>query len=688
MLKSYRDYKGHNHIQVNKQDKRDGNIYTFDIETTSYIKYRGQILPAVEYINIPEINKDEVEFGCNMYCWQLSINDQVYGGRSFCELDQFLKTIDAEVRQTKILFIQNASFEFSYLESVFQFNEILSREPHKIMKAMFKYYNFEIRCTYYMSNLSLASIAKNFNLPVKKLVGDLDYNKLRHIYTPLTAEEDAYRENDCLIIYYYIKELLKEYEYVHKIPLTNTGQVRREFKSIVNASSSMRYKVARAVNTDPHIYNFLIDTFMGGYVHANFLNSSIIIKDVISWDFTSSYPYCLLVYPYPATKFKQCYIKSIDDMMSGFAYLLKVKISKMKSNFYNNYLSKSKCYEIEGGVYDNGRIIAADSLITYLTDIDAEIVREAYSGDIEILESYNSQYKRLPWEYVNFILNKYEAKTKFKNNPGHEEEYMKEKNRYNSLYGMSVTNEIRNEVEFNNGVWEEIPLTNDEIIEKLEGQEKRPFLSFAYGVWCTAYARRNIFSCIMKLDKYVIYSDTDSIKLKSGYDKSVIDDYNANVVKLVQETADFWNTPLDRFQPEDVEGNKHMIGLFDLDGEYSEFITHGSKKYAYRDKKDGQLHITVAGVPKKGVECLNDDINNFQDGLLFSYKATGKQSIEYCSNQLPIEMTDYTGKTYRVTDKSGACIYPVNYTLSRALDYCELLTDASSERARYNENVK
>ena len=33
-----------------------------------------------------------------------------------------------------------------------------------------------------------------------------------------------------------------------------------------------------------------------------------------------------------------------------------------------------------------------------------------------------------------------------------------------------------------------------------------------------------------KLDEYVVYCDTDSIKLIQGYDKSVIDDYNNSVM--------------------------------------------------------------------------------------------------------------------------------------------------------------
>ena len=41
------------------------------------------------------------------------------------------------------------------------------------------------------------------------------------------------------------------------------------------------------------------------------------------------------------------------------------------------------------------------------------------------------------------------------------------------------------------------------------------------------------------------------------------------------------------------------------------------------------MHITVAGVPKKGVECLHDDISNFTVGMVFDGETTGKLMHSY-----------------------------------------------------------
>ena len=86
---------------------------------------------------------------------------------------------------------------------------------------------------------------------------------------------------------------------------------------------------------------------------------------------------------------------------------------------------------------------------------------------------------------------------------------------------MCVTNEICASVLYDNKFgWDEKELTNQGIINKLNSEKKRAFLSFSYGVWCTAYARNNLIQNILKLDKYLIYSDTDSVKLKESINKN------------------------------------------------------------------------------------------------------------------------------------------------------------------------
>lgn len=357
----------------------------------------------------------------------------------------------------------------------------------------------------------------------------------------------------------------------------------------------------------------------GGYTHSNWIYTDEIQKNIESWDFTSSYPYILVTHQFPSSEFLPCRIKNRSQMLSRFAYILVVKFENIKCKYFNNFISQSKCRSITKGKFDNGRIIEAEEIEIVLTDIDFYFLLDTYKYDnYEILESYYSTYDYLPKQFINFVLDKYVNKTKFKNVEGMEVEYAKEKNKFNALYGMSVTNMIRDEVLYDNiKDWEERELTNEEIIAKLNEEKKKAFLSFSYGVWVTAYARSNLLKNVIKLDEYVVYCDTDSMKLKEGYNKKVIEEYNNFVINKIKRISKLFDIPFERFAPKDSKGQEHILGVFDNDGKYEEFITQGAKKYAYttwkklekidkktsniieiKDDKALVLEITVAGVPK------------------------------------------------------------------------------------------
>ena len=129
--------------------------------------------------------------------------------------------------------------------------------------------------------------------------------------------------------------------------------------------------------------------------------------------------------------------------------------------------------------------------------------------------------------------------------------------------------------------WYEENLTNEQIIEKLNQEKKKAFLSFAYGVWVTAHARSNLLKNVVKLDNYTTYCDTDSIKLLEGYDENVIKQYNEFVQNKIKYVSEKLEIDIERFAPKDIEGVPHMLGVFDNDGNYEDFITQGAKKYCY-----------------------------------------------------------------------------------------------------------
>ena len=153
----YKKYIEHEHEIIGKRKKYDTTIYTFDIETTSYLLLDDKIIPAIEYQNLTKEEQERSQYYSSMYIWMLSVNDIVYYGRTWEELKEFLKILDDYIPQKKFLFIHNLAFEFQYLKSHFNMCDVVARKSRKVMKCNFEEFNFECRCTYLMSNSSYVS---------------------------------------------------------------------------------------------------------------------------------------------------------------------------------------------------------------------------------------------------------------------------------------------------------------------------------------------------------------------------------------------------------------------------------------------------------------------------------------------------------------------------------------------------
>lgn len=689
------------------REKCDNNIYTFDIETTSIIEVDGVIYPAIKYDEYDSVQADNLrkqgrmKFYANMYIWQFGVNENVYYGRTWEELKEFLTILDTFVPEKKFVFVHNLSFEFQFLKGEFSFKSVMARKSRKVMTALMRDFNIMFKCTLMMTNAKLEQLPRLFKLPVEKQVGSLDYDLLRNSKTVLTEQELKYCEYDCLVVYYYIKEELKTYETVKNIPSTSTGHVRRELKDITRCDFKYKRLLYKAINSNPIVYNRLQDTFAGGVTHASWLYADRILHHVNSYDETSAYPYVLVAYKYPSSEFQPVKLRGIQDMSKRFCYILTVEFRNVNSRYYNTYISSSKCRELRGCKYDNGRVISADSFTMTITDIDFYLILDCYDCEYTIKDAWYSTLAYLPKKFINFILDKYVKKTEYKGREEFELEYTKEKNKFNALYGMCVTNEIRANVIYDDatGLWSEEPLTNDEIVDALLKQKNKSFLNFATGVWCTAYARDNLFRRVMALDDYVVYMDTDSIKLVQGYDEKIIEDYNKTVEERIKYVSRALRIDISRFSPKDKYGEEHMLGLFEYETNglnqytYNKFKTMGAKKYCFerfefkdKEKKEieEKISITVAGVPKKGSICIKT-MEDFNDGLYFPSSITNKKAAIYNDYQDEFLLVDYQGNEERICEKSSMLLIPASYTLGKSQDYQTLLIDNSSERARYNE---
>lgn len=78
-MKFYSEFESHfAELVKSKKGYIDNTIYTFDIETTSYLILNGKQIPACKYLELTKDEQETCEFRSNMYIWQFSINNDVY----------------------------------------------------------------------------------------------------------------------------------------------------------------------------------------------------------------------------------------------------------------------------------------------------------------------------------------------------------------------------------------------------------------------------------------------------------------------------------------------------------------------------------------------------------------------------------------------------------------------------------
>lgn len=661
-----------------KDDIYSDEILTFDIEVSSgWINEHGKVIgysPDYEVKYLNELTPVSLP-----YIWQFGFNDKIYFGR---ELKSFLTILDSLEKSIKhIIYIHNSGYEHQFLSNFLEpYKSVFARNSRKPLYFISELYpHIEFRCSWMLTQLSLEAWGKEIGLPK---LNTLDYNIIRTPKTELTNLELDYCSRDIEVMYKGLIKYKDEYKHVHKIPLTQTGRVRKIIKNKLLKKKNWMWKAINMIPHDHIEYKRLYDSFWGAYVHANHTLAMRTIKNVSGFDFASSYPFVMCSEKFPMTPF---FMKDYDTQKKeDYAFILKVKMNGVVCRTYNTYLSESKCIQKESLITgcDNGRVMEADYITLWCTDVDFEIIKKVYDiTEITILESYASRKAYLPKEFIEYVLELYENKTILKNIKDKEDIYMTAKKLINSLYGMCATALVPDDVVYyNEGIikngryvkWEKMIKSEKEIDDYLtdlrENPKGRTFLVYAWGVFIIAYSRRNLWDCILCLDNGndkndVIYCDTDSIKCRGKHDFKW---YNDIADYKLKKMCDFYNIPFQKTRPLDSKGVSHPLGYFEKDGDYLEFKTLGSKRYCYRDRNDGKLHLTVSGVNKEAVSVLKNDINNFHENLVFSKDNNDVKPLLliYTNEQPECIWKEGEEDEYKSNLKYGICSRPKGYELT------------------------
>ena len=722
---------------VQSSKKRDKKAFfcnvamAFDTETSSFKVLEKD--EKGEYIVLKR--------GC-MYLWQFGICDEVYYGRTYDDLYNFLdslkKALKISAKRKIIVYVHNLAFDFQFIRSHFHVSEIFAREERKVMYAEIDEC-IVFKCSYVLTNKSLDMLSEETE--TKKLVGDLDYELLRTPVTKLTEQEKRYGENDIKILLEYITKQIEKEKVITKIPLTSTGYVRRYYLNKLQNGNFKKYKdkYNPVIQLDYQTFKALEKAFAGGYTHANYINVGIIQEIIKSIDFTSSYPFVIISEKFPVKKFQHIKIQKksqFEKYVQERPCVFEIIFEKIEAKSSITTISKSKCsflkkdeegtetYEKEA-VVDNGRLVYGEYVSLWITDVDFEVIKKFYNfSDFVISDFYCSEYGYLPKELIECTLELYRDKTTLKGVEGKEEEYQLLKALLNSLYGMCVTNPLAYDIEYDDCKgWKTLDeITEEEASEKLKKSVKSysSVLSFAWGVWITAHARKNLLEMVKIIGDDVVYCDTDSIKYKNHekYEKNITE-YNDILFKRAIETCKHYKLDEKMLSPCDINGEKHPIGIFTDEGVYDFFKTLGSKRYMACKK--GVLSLTVSGVNKKcfykylsklfggeivkkqqeikGYKVNNETemlkiFNMFEfyfmgEGFDIPADYTGKLTHFYGDTPFSCTVTDYQGHKTLIEEKSYVHLEKQPFQMSTKQDFLDLLyKKASINRYYVNRNEK
>lgn len=665
--------KGRPNIDSVYQELSDEYPYYFP----SYILNPSDQL--LKIINIYEQNKpaqDDFRPYAFMYHWQFCLDDEVVFGRTWAEFSTLLSTLSTRMnlddKHRLVIWVHNLPYEFQFFRKFVNVTEAFCKDDHKPIRVAISG-GIEFRDSYALSNMSLEKFCKNERgvIHYKMSGDDYDYSKIRTALTPLSNAEMAYCYNDVRGLCECIRSRLQD-DTLASIPMTSTGYVRRLYRSAMRQNPDNRFIFENGRLT-PHLYEMLRKAFRGGDCHANIRYADQTLKNISSWDISSSYPAVLMTEKYPMgkwTKVSRKYFIKHQDEFKDHALLMTIRYENIRytAPYVNPYISESKCDHVPINaenkniniVTDNGRIGFASWIEMTVTNIDWQIIEDEYTYDRRLIkEIYVCLTGYMPEEFRNVLRDLFIKKTELKNDPDHVYEYNRSKERINASYGMTVQRIDQMNWTYENGTYKaEEPDLEEQLIKYFKS--KNSFLRYDWGVWCTAYARQRLRMGLRIAGRRFVYCDTDSVKCDGEFKKEF-----AKLNAALQEKAE-----AAKAFAYDRAGNIHYMGVYEYECTYEKFRTLGAKKYAYQI--GDEVTTTIAGVNKKrgqrfftenGIDALKDGTVIPDSGHLVAY---------YNDDDPHVITVDHC----EMLTASNIALCDDTYTIGMTSDYLDLLKKA------------
>lgn len=566
------------------------------------------------------VDKEETRIWAYAICEIGDVENFTYGNN----MEDFIKFCERK-DENPIMYFHNLKFDSEFIISYLLNNEftyIKDKKDRKdktftcLITSTGQFYSLEVyftvkgkkvnKVTFYDSlkilNFSVSQIAKDFNLPIKKL--EIDYKKNRKIGHELTDEEIAYIKNDVEIMARALKIMFDE-----DLTKMTIGADALSFYKSINKNFKHYFPIL-PFEVDEDIRK----SYKGGFTYLNEEYKEKTTGEGVVLDVNSLYPSVMLnerlpfgegIFfegQYELDTLYPLYIQTIScsfEIKEG-----KIPTIQIKNNLSfipNEYIKSSE----------------GDIITLVLTNVDLELFLEHYNVDNLVYQG-GRKFKCLKGLFTNYI-NFWSEKKISAKKENNDALYKISKLMLNSLYGKFGTNPI---------FQSKFPYLNDEgiVCYGVNEKELRNPVYIPIASFITSYARNKTIRTSQAIKDYTInkygkdmyvYSDTDSIH---------------TLLTNEEELKSF------------VDIDDYKLGAWKLESTFKRGRYLRQKCYIEEDY-DGKLNVTVAGLPKQ----------------LGKYVTFENFNIGFSTENLQIDKEDYKLSYKHI--RGGVVLVEVEYSI-------------------------
>lgn len=633
------------------------------LKLAEIMNYVGEGTPVCLELFVSQAKDVEGERVGIPYLWAVQIYDDMVWGRNIEGLCEFLEIL----RSFRVSFVYTFSPDIlsHFLRGYFDIS------ANSIMTSRREILKFGIVCkkgTLVFRSLSsisgagtieaFANIETQWNREVRTPETKLEYVDYARVWTIMTAEEK------------FISRLCEEYKLPVNIPDSLSSIIRDDiaescFGPTKRSAISYQARIGktRIYGTDEYAnpmpignvnhFEFLYRAFQGGFTGANLEYVDEVCENVACYDFVSSYIARLTAYKYPMRhigiyeNLEVAQIKAFLD--SDCLCVFKVKLYDLESI--------SPCRPLKYNIRDKGplpkvmrcvedcppvgvmkldrwnSIVSAPYITLNMTSVDYQCLKMFYTCsacEFKVVDVYKAGY--LPLEYVRPVIELFRDKSLNKGNPDKFIEDMLKK-KVNITWGLMASGFNTLSFSVSNNDFDPYRKDLSRLIEDYNsfgGKYNRRTSCYQWALFCTAYARRDLFWLISRLGEDWLYSDTDSIFFFNKPEHiELIRRYNECIRKELLKSPHISSLDQISIKSSFVD-KKYDLGAMAEEGFYSKFKFIKSKTYLC-ERPDGSYKMRMSG-------CSNINYSFFETVEPFDWFTLKKESY------IPAEFCDFKVK--------------------------------------------